>query len=113
MVNDRYLFENGFLKVNLLNLTKMIEMDIDTIFSHLLEATHGLSIEEQNEVIQTFAQRLAEWHGVSQHELQCALENIDMKLEVKCWDCNEYMPNFNGNGAPICSDCDGDSEMSM
>ena len=96
-----------------IEVTKMIEMDIDTMFSHLLEATQGLEIEDQNEVIQKFAQRLAEWHGVTQPELRTALENIDMKLEVKCWDCNDYMPNFNGTGNPVCSDCDGDSDMSM
>ena len=91
----------------------MLEIDLDTIFSHVLESTQGLDIEDQNEVIQKFAQRLAEWHGVTQPELRTALENIDMMLEVKCWDCNGIMQNFHGTGTPVCSDCDGDSEMSM
>lgn len=91
----------------------MLELDLDTLFSHLLESTQGLNNEDQDEVIQKFAQRLAEWHGVTQPELRNALENIDMTLEVKCWDCNGVMQNFNGTGTPVCSDCDGDSEMSM
>ena len=91
----------------------MIEMDIDTMFTHLFEVTQFLSTEDQNDVMQKFADRLNEWHGITFDELRTAMEHVDMVLEVKCASCNDHMPGFNA-GTPICSDCsDGDSEMSM
>jgi hypothetical protein len=90
----------------------MIEMDIDTMFTHLFEATQFLDIEDQAEVMNKFADRLNEWHGVTYDQLRHAMENVDMTLEVKCASCNDHMPGFNA-GTPICSECDGDSEMSM
>ena len=91
----------------------MIEIDIDTLFTHIFEATQFLATEDQNELLNKFADRLNEWHGVSFEELRHAMENVDMTLDVKCASCNDPMPGFNA-GTPICSDCsDGDSEMSM
>jgi len=87
-------------------------IDLDTLFNHLFDCTQFLEPEDQNEVIQKFADRLNEWHGVTFDQIREAMAKIDMELEVKCITCNDHMPNFT-NGTPVCSDCDGDSEMSM
>ena len=90
----------------------MIEMDLDTIFNHLFESTQFLDVNDQNEVMQKFADKLIEWHGVTYDQIRDAMSKVDMVLEVKCLTCNDHMPNFT-NGTPVCSDCGSDSEMSM
>jgi hypothetical protein len=66
-----------------------------------------MSIPDQykNTVINGFAHTLDEWTNVDIDVIRAAVQNIGVKMEERCYHCNELMPEFEGTGHAICSDC--------
>jgi hypothetical protein len=87
-----------------------LDMNLDDLFLLLLNATLSLDHEQQNQVIQDMAYKLEEWYDTTRDNLRSALVKIGFRLEERCVGCNEEMPNFEGGGDPVCSDCDSEQD---
>jgi len=59
----------------------------------------------RTKVINDFAHALEDWANVDIDVLREAVQNIGSKIEEHCYHCNELMPDFEGTGQPVCSDC--------
>ena len=87
-----------------------LHMDLHNFFLLALNGICTLDSDKQDEVIQNLAYKLEEWYDVTRDELRDALNKIGFKLEEVCVGCNQPMPDFDGFGDPLCSDCDSDAD---
>jgi hypothetical protein len=56
-------------------------------------------------VINGFAHSLDEWASIDIDVLRDAVKNIGFSMEERCYHCNELMPDFQGSGHAVCTDC--------
>lgn len=56
-------------------------------------------------VINGFAHSLDEWASIDIDALRHGIENIGFRMEERCYHCNELMPDFQGSGHAVCTDC--------
>lgn len=83
-------------------------IDLKEFFLLLNHAISTIGRRSQNEVMQNMAYKLSEWYNVSRDELRDHLMMNGFTLEERCVSCNEDMPDFDGIGDPLCSDCDSE-----
>jgi hypothetical protein len=81
-------------------------LDIDSTLLLVFNATGILTDADQNQVLQNLANKIIEWYDVSRDEMRVAMEKLGLRLEELCVNCKEEMPNFDGIGDPLCSDCE-------
>ena len=78
---------------------------IKDLFLYVGRSVMCIPDEYKTSVINGFAHALDEWANVDIDTLREAILNIGTKMEERCYHCNELMPDFEGTGHAICSDC--------
>lgn len=78
---------------------------IKDLFLYVGRSVMCIPVHFKDRVINDFARALDEWASVDIDELRSAVQNIGSKIEEQCHHCNELMPDFEGTGQPVCSDC--------
>lgn len=83
-----------------------IKINLKEMFLLLLNSVDTLRLEEQEQVMNNMAYKLEEWYDVSRDDLRKLLQDVGFKLNEICISCNEEMPEFEGDGNPLCSICE-------
>lgn len=78
---------------------------IKELFLYVGRSVMCIPGQYKEKVINDFAHALDEWASIDIDELREAVKNIGSKIEERCYHCNELMPEFEGTGHAICSDC--------
>jgi hypothetical protein len=78
---------------------------IKDLFLYVGRSVMGIPAYYKDKVINDFAHALDDWANVDIDVLREAVQNIGSKIEEHCYHCNELMPEFEGTGQPVCSDC--------
>ena len=79
---------------------------IKDLFLYVGRSVMGIPVYYKTKVINDFAHALDEWANIDIDVIREAVKNIGSKIEERCYHCNEYMPEFEGTGQPVCSDCE-------
>lgn len=80
-------------------------VSIKELFLYVGRSVMCIPCHFKDKVINDFAHALDEWASVDIDILREAVQNIGSKIEERCYHCNELMPEFEGTGYAICSDC--------
>jgi hypothetical protein len=80
-------------------------MSIKELFLYVGRSVMGIPAYYKTRVINDFAHALDEWENVDIDLIREAVKNIGSKIDEHCYHCNELMPDFEGTGQPVCSDC--------
>jgi hypothetical protein len=78
---------------------------IKDLFLYVGRSVMGIPAYYKEKVINDFAHALDNWANVDIDVLREAVQNIGFKIDEHCYHCNELMPEFEGTGQPVCSDC--------
>lgn len=78
---------------------------IKELFLYVGRSVMGIPDCYKAKVINDFAYALDEWANVDIDAIREAVQNIGFKIDEHCYHCNEVMPDFEGTGQPLCSDC--------
>lgn len=78
---------------------------IKDLFLYVGRSVMCIPVHFKDKVINEFAYALEEWDSIDIDVLREAVKNIGSKIEERCYHCNELMPEFEGTGHAICSDC--------
>ena len=78
---------------------------IKDLFLYVGRSVMCIPVHFKDKVINDFAHALDDWANVDIDVLREAVQNIGSKIEEHCYHCNELMPDFEGTGQPVCSDC--------
>ena len=78
---------------------------IKDLFLYVGRSVMCIPFPFKNKVINDFANALDDWASIDIDVIREAVQNIGFKIEERCYHCNEYMPEFEGTGQPVCSDC--------
>lgn len=80
-------------------------VSIKELFLYVSRSVMCIPVHFKDKVINDFAHALDEWASVDIDLIREAVQNIGSKIEERCYHCNELMPEFEGNGHAICTDC--------
>jgi len=78
---------------------------VKDLFLFVGRSVMGIPFYYKNKVINDFAHALDDWASLDIDVVRDAVKNIGFKMEETCHSCNEAMPEFEGTGQPICSNC--------
>jgi hypothetical protein len=78
---------------------------IKELFLYVGQSVMCIPEQYKQNVINGFAHSLDEWASIDIDALRDAVNNIGFKMEERCYHCNELMPDFQGSGHAICTDC--------
>jgi len=82
-----------------------ITLNLNELFVLLGNSSFSVPMRVKAQMFNDFAYKLEEWYSVERDALRKSLSHIGFKLEEACYHCNELMPEFNGNGNPVCDEC--------
>lgn len=106
---DKQVINNWNKKVACLLLKQRLGLhfsaSIKELFLYVGRSVMCIPVHFKDRVINDFANALDEWASVDIDVLRDAVENIGSKIEERCYDCNELMPEFQGTGQAVCDDC--------
>jgi len=86
-------------------LNPTFTVSIKELFLYVGRSVMCIPDQYKDNVINGFARALDEWANVDIDLIREAMNNIGTKMEERCYHCNELMPEFEGGGHAICSDC--------
>lgn len=78
---------------------------IKELFLYVGRSVMSIPTQYKENVINAFAHALDDWANIDIDALRDAMANIGTKMEERCYHCNELMPDFEGTGHAVCSDC--------
>jgi len=78
---------------------------IKDLFLYVGRSVMCIPDQYKGDVINGFADALDDWAGIDIDVVREAVNNIGFKIQERCYDCNELMPEFEGTGHPVCPDC--------
>lgn len=80
-------------------------VSIKELFLYVGHSVMCIPQEHKQTVINHFAYALDDLGNTDIDAIREAVKNIGFKMEERCYDCNELMPEFEGTGYAICPDC--------
>jgi len=78
---------------------------INELFLYVGRSVMCIPDEYKKKVINDFAHTLEEWTNIDIDLIRKAVQNIGTKMDERCYHCNDLMPEFEGTGQPVCSNC--------
>lgn len=80
-------------------------VSIRDLFLYVGRSVMCIPHQYKGTVINGFAHTLDEWANADIDAVREGVANIGFRMEERCYHCNELMPDFQGSGHAVCSDC--------
>jgi len=89
-----------------------LNWDMKTLFLYLQNATICIDQKSRNIVFNNMAYKLIEWENASRCEVRKVLDDMDIKFEECCSECNERLIDYEDDEEePKCEECKKSSTL--